>query len=179
MAIRACVMGAAAAVAALALPAAAGTSTSTSIVTVTDLGIGDYSFVQGGFAGGALVTGSFFGGDGNADGQISFFDGEIGGFGMSFSGNADVAAFTLDLSSLFGLVYDLDGDIGDGLTLDIEGIGAFDGVFAYRAGPGPLTICDGRTECAEVTGPAPVPEPAALALLGLGLVGIGTARRRR
>jgi PEP-CTERM motif len=57
-----------------------------------------YQFTQRGFAGGALVSGSFTtGADFNADGVFSTdVPGEITALQMQFSGNADVPAFTAD-----------------------------------------------------------------------------------
>ena len=163
-----------------ALPALAGIDFSKELVIVTDVGGGDFTFSHGGFSEGAEVTGSFSGLDGNADGQLSFFDGELTAFLMSFSGNSLTATFALDFSDLFGLVYDFDGDIGDGLILDVEGIGA-GGFPLYSVGPGPVALCDGIADCGFVDGPgpAPVPAPPALALFGLGVIALGLAKRRR
>ena len=86
-----------------------------------------YTFTQGGFAEGATITGSFVGNDSDTNGQISAFAGEVTDFNAVFSGNSVVGALTFDFADLFGLVYDLDGDIGDGVILDIEGIWAIDG----------------------------------------------------
>jgi hypothetical protein len=158
-----------------------------------------FSFHQGGFDEGAVVTGSFVGQDLNNNEQLSSFDGEIFDFMMSFSGNSFVSAFSLGFGSLldFGLVYDLDGGpLGDGIGLGVEGILAIGDLFGYVAGPGPADICGIGFLCAAVgdfkddgisfsdelvwvSGPATVPEPGTLAMLGIGLAGIGFTRRRR
>ena len=52
----------------------------------------DYSFSQGGFDGGASVSGSFAGDDGDGDGWL--FQYELDKFSLSFSGNTLVNAFT-------------------------------------------------------------------------------------
>jgi len=147
---------------------------SAELAIVTDQGGGNFTFVQAGFSDGAEVTGSFSGIDLDGNGQLSTFEGELTAFDMSFSGNSLVDSFSLGLDDLFGLVFDLDGDIGDGLDLDIEGIGAAAGSFAYAMGPGPFFECDGGA-CGVVS---QTPEPSALALFGLGLLGVGLVRRR-
>lgn len=152
-----------------------------------------FNFSQGGYADGATVVGSFVGTDSNSDGQISAFDGEVTDFSAAFSGNSLVSALAFDFSDLFGLVYDLDGDIGDGITLDVEGISAVDGVTGYSTGPGPLALCDGINTCGSVTDAEGVsettelvlvtqgiPEPATwvMMLIGFGAVGYGMRREK-
>jgi hypothetical protein len=153
-----------------------------------------FLFTQGGFEEGATITGSFVGADTDLDGQISAFDGEVTDFTAAFSGNSLIGPLAFTFADLFGLVYDLDGDIGDGLTLDMEGIRADDGATFYAAGPGPLAACDGITTCGLVGDgqnesgtielvfvTLPIPEPGtwAMMLLGFGAVGLSLRRRKR
>ena len=167
-----------------ASPLHAAVTNTADLVTVVPGALGTWTYSVGGWAGGGMVTGSFAGTDGNTDGQLSFFDGEVTGFSMAYSGGAIVAPLGLGFADLFGLVYDLNGGpLGDGLTLDIEGIGATGGGTSFAIGPGPVGPCGTGAVCGTIDGPAAlalVPEPPMLALLtliGLGLLA-GTARRR-
>lgn len=162
-----------------ASPALAAESSTFGFVNVTPDGPGRWLFEQLGFEEGASASGFFEGDDIDGNGQLSSFAGEVTGFGMSWSGNSLVPAFALDFSALFGLVYDLDGGpLGDGLVMDVEGIGADDGVYYYLAGPGPIFDCGDAGRCGIVGSRTDVPAPAGLALFGLGLLGVAAARRR-
>lgn len=174
---RSLMCGAVAVALAAATPAVAAESSTFAFVDVTPDGVGRWLFSQAGYDEGAVASGFFEGADIDGDGQLSSFDGEVSGFGMSWTGNSLVPAFMLDFVTLFGLVYDLDGGpLGDGLTMDVEGIGADDGTYYFIAGPGPIFECGDSGRCGIVG--TRVPAPAALALFGLGLVGLGAARRR-
>jgi len=115
-----------------------------------------FSFSQSGFSGGAVIGGTFSGMDGDGDGWLSSFAGEITAYTMSFSGNAIVGAFSHGIGEFVhagaagGLVYRLGSPtLGDDTGLPIEGIssGALSGSlpppppsasqYAYRMGLGP------------------------------------------
>ena len=146
-------------------------------VIVTDVGGGNFTFIQSGFTDGASVTGSFTGTDLNSNGLLEFFPFdpgpfEVTAFAASFSGNALVPAFALDFAGLDGLAYDFDGNIdGDGL------VGATSANGSWASGGGPDRPCDGVAVCGTVS--FDVPEPGTLALLGFGVLGLGFTRRRR
>jgi hypothetical protein len=147
-----------------------------------------FTFSQGGYSEGAVVTGTFSGVDLDLNGQLAGFGGdEISAFSMSFSGNSIVSAFSLGIDDLFGLVYDLGTPfLGDGLTLGIEGIGATGSQFEYETGQGPLGTNGGFvgnldpsvTDSTELL-VSVVPEPSTLTLFALGLVGMAAVSRRR
>jgi MYXO-CTERM domain-containing protein len=139
---------------------------------------GSWTFSVGGWGGGGTVTGFFSGADNDVDGQLSSFDGEVTAFGMSYSGGSIVAPFSLGFGDLFGLVWDFDAILGDGLILDIEGIGAANAPFYFAIGPGPVGICGAGQICGIIEGEAAaVPEPGMLALIGLA--GLAALRRRK
>lgn len=146
------------------------------LVQVTEVSPGTFDFSQGGFSDGATVTGFFVGTDLDNNGQLSSFEGEVSDFGVTFSGNSKIGAFSLGFSSLFAVVYDLNGGpLGDGVDGDVEGIGTFN-VPEYVAGAGPFGApCDGSNICGAVV--TIVPEPASWAIMLLGFSGIGWARR--
>lgn len=156
---------------------------------------------QGGYTGGARLTGSFTGVDSNADGYIRFSDGELSAFSIHFSGNSEASAFTLGLAD-FGppnlhfpgvFSYDLDGSldydsdalqIGNGINKDYIALAG-----AYQDSD----YCFGKPGCgfvrelgsgADQSGAAilitAIPEAAtwAMTILGLGAIGGGMRRRR-
>ena len=141
-----------------------------------------FSFSQAGFGEGAFVSGVFTGQDSNGNGQLSTSDGEIIEFDLAFSGNSLVSAFTLGVSDLNALAYDLDGGpLGDGLVLAIEDIAAGNGAYVYVAGPGPFAQCGIGLSCALIQGErlifsselievTAVPLPAVIWVFGSGLM---------
>ncbi|MDN3919243.1 hypothetical protein [Roseateles violae] len=76
-----------------------------------------FNFHQGGYAGGAFVSGHFGGQDLDGDGWLYGY--EIDDFELSFSGNYAVPAFTHHLGDLSGIEYRLDK--GGALLGDDEG----------------------------------------------------------
>lgn len=165
-----------------AQPARAAVTTTADLVSVTEVVVGaSFTFSSGGWGGGGTVTGSFDGGDVNIDGQLSSFDGEVSGFSASYSGGTIVGPVSFVFGDLFGLVYDLDGGpLGDGLILDIEGIGATSGTAFFAIGPGPVGLCGTGATCGTIDGPAPtvVSEAPTLPLIVAGLALLAVVRRR-
>jgi hypothetical protein len=156
-----------------------------------------YTFSQGGFTGGGSLTGSFSGVDSDANGLLDASPSpgvsEITAFSLSFSGDSQVANFTLGYSDLAGLVWDLgqgafignNGAVGTG-----EGIAAFSTDVMYLTGIGPNGVAGGAvsdfntggftstTQMVSVSAvPVPEPETWAMLLVGLGLVAIVSRRR--
>ncbi len=154
-----------------------------------------YTFVQGGFAEGASISGTFTATDDDGDGQLDSFAGEISAFALQFSGNSLVPAFSLGLGDLFALVADLDGSgvIGDGAGPNAEAMGVDGTAFGYLAGPGPVDFCNMGRPCAIVQEfgagsdsssqaiqfqVVPVPGALVLLLTGIGLIS-GLKRTRQ
>ncbi len=148
-----------------------------------------YTFVQTGFEGGGTVSGSFSGNDLDGDGWL--FGYELTAFTLSFSGNAQVAAFTHTKANLGGIGWFI-GDTfiggrdnnylqtsrtsqGRSVQYDAWGWPEFNipGRITDSASGGVITT-------SEMVRVSPVPEPGdwALWLGGLGCVG-RLARRRR
>lgn len=151
-----------------------------------------YTFSQNGFSGGGVITGSFDAVDINNDGQIHFFNNEVTGFSLAFTGDTIVEGFTHTFSDFGGLVYDIDsGFIGDGPNNGGEGLASnWFGIsgFEYASGMGATGTLGGRviniatgaiSSSANLISVTAVPIPAAAWLLGSGLLGlIGVARRK-
>jgi len=157
-----------------------------------------YFFSGGGFSEGATITGAFQATDLNMNGQISSFDGEVTNFSATFSGNSVVGGpYDFVFSDLIGLVYNLDGVLGDntfgdGGFDDAEGIFAGSDQAVFGVGDGPFNNCDGVTPCAQIFNTdfvqdfsveafsvAVVPEPATWGLMIAGFGAVGFAMRRR
>jgi hypothetical protein len=157
-------------------PAAAGTETTSQIVSVTSTGPGVFEFTQAGYSDGASVSGFFKGVDTNGDGRLqNFGPGEITDFGMTFSGNALVSAFSIGFANdFFFFSYDLDGAIGDDFQDALQVLDAPTYYFINAGEP-----CVGV--CGQVIGPTPspaVPEPTTWSMMLLGFGGLGAMLRR-
>ncbi len=156
-----------------------------------------YEFYQGGYAGGAYVSGFFLGEDLDGNGQLAAHRGEVSGFRMLFSGFDGEMAWSLGQTDLLGLVYDLNGGpLGDGFRGRGEGMLAW-GETGFGAGVGPLgLICALQLACGVVAQSGElllshelvhvqqsghyvaVAEPGPLGLILMGAVALVLARRR-
>jgi hypothetical protein len=74
-----------------------------------------FAFSQLGWNGGGEVNGLFSGEDINEDNIISFDDGEVFSYMMSFQGNSTVSDFNHSLTNLFDLEYTLGSSTIDNL----------------------------------------------------------------
>lgn len=155
-----------------------------------------YTFSQTGFTGGGSISGSFTGVDLNNDGILGSSISEISAFSLSFTGDSQVASFSLGLNDLSGLVFYIQKGnfIGeDGAASTGEGIGAYNTNFSYFSGIGQDLnftggnggqIGDGEfnvfTTTNSLISVTAVPEPASFAMLlaGLGLMGAVAVRRK-
>lgn len=152
-----------------------------------------FIFSGGGFSEGATFSGSFTATDLDMNGQISSFAGEVSAFSATFSGNSVVGGpYNFELSGLLGLVYSLDGILGDDTFGETEGLFVQSLEAVFGVGPGPVALCDGMTPCAQIFNTdfvsdfsveglsvAVVPEPATWGMMLTGFGAIGFAMRRR
>ena len=154
-----------------------------------------FQFSQGGFDGGGQITGHFAGEDTDHDGWL--FGYEISDFSLSFSGNAQVNAFTHALGNGSGpgnFAYRLGsttfeatpygglwtmGMDGDNDGLHVMRYASFE--FEALGVPGMVTDLLGGTftRTDELLRVSPVPEPETWALMVVGLTGIGVHGWRR
>ncbi|HTD89024.1 MAG TPA: PEP-CTERM sorting domain-containing protein [Burkholderiales bacterium] len=122
----------------------------------------DYLFTQTGWSGGGVVAGHFDGADTDGDNQISRF--EVSDYGVTFSGNAEIPAFTQELSNLRFFAFNLDSAFVRTLTsFDAGATISFDG------GNGLIHMPFHATETTERAYVTTVPEPSTWALLLSGL----------
>ena len=148
-----------------------------------------YQFTQSGYSGGGLITGTFTGVDGDSDGQIVSYEGEVSGFTLSFTGDKLVPNFTHSFQDLTALVYNIGtGQIGgnqpatgmyeQGIGSNWQGTTGFD----YATGYGPLQLTGGRvidiatgysSSTLEPVYVSSVPEPSTYTLIAIGLLFAG------
>jgi hypothetical protein len=120
-----------------------------------------YTFLQGGYAEGATVSGSFSGADLDGNGLLVHFPAfgvappiehlELSSWSMHFSGNSLSPAFDLTLANLYGFVYEIgSAGVGDDPAFDptlnqnlIEGVGAIGVDHFYASGNGPTGMVGG------------------------------------
>ncbi len=150
-----------------------------------------YTFTQGGYSGGGVLSGSFSGVDVDGDGWLAQLGagGELSAFALGFAGDAQVAAFTLGAADLQGLVLRLDGGpLGDDASPPGEGLAAASVAFQVLAGWSALgsaggLVADLQSGASSLT-ELPVvvmlvPEPGTMLLLGAGAGAMALRLRRR
>lgn len=156
-------------------------------VAATPALAGSWSFQQGAYSGGGSFSGSFAGTDGNGDGWLSSFDGELSAFHAVFTGDALVATAHFGLGDLYGLTYRLDGGpLGD--DSDVPGEGIMVGIgedIALLSGQGAAGLPGafmvdlvGQSSTVLPITVTAVPEPASALLLAGGLALLARRRRR-
>lgn len=154
-------------------------------VAATPALAGSWSFQQGAYSGGGSFSGSFAGADGNGDGWLSSFDGEVTTFQATFTGDALVATVHFGPVDLYGLTYRLDGGPlgddsdapGEGLLVSVGDVALLSGV-ATSGLPGAYVVdLVGQSSTVLPITVTAVPEPSS-ALLLAGGVAMLLGRRR-
>lgn len=147
----------------------------------------NYSFSQGGYADGAMVTGHFAGSDLDGDGWIYGY--ELTAFELHWSGNRAVQAFSFGFDERAGIEFQL-SDLSlqhmAAFSQDGEGIRYFSyDSFGWPTYAIPGVVTDERLGLVSMSGEAlqlaaAVPEPQSLTLLlaGMGFIGLWSQRRR-
>lgn len=148
-----------------------------------------YAIELDGWDTGGLLTGSFAGDDLNGDGFISWLDGEVTAFSVSFGGSSNVGAFSFGTANLQGLIYRLDGGpLGDDELPQSEGIFASSDNFTLLSGigaagvPGAFVVdlgAESFATTASLITVSAVPEPQSVLLMMGGLTLLGVAARAR
>ena len=154
-------------------------------VAATPAMAGSWLFQQGGYSGGGSFSGNFAGADGNGDGWLSSFDGEVSAFQAAFAGDVLVAPAAFGLADLYGLTYRLDGGLlgddsdapGEGLLVSVGDVALLSGVGSSGL-PGAYIVDLGGQSSTELPlTVTAVPEPASALLLAGGVAALLSRRR--